>query len=159
MKGENNMKIVIGTDHAGFKEKEKLKVLLKKEKLNIIDIGSFDEKAVDYPTIAFNAVTEYHQIRDILFGVLLCGTGIGMSIAANRYGVRAARCCCMQDVEMAREHNNAEFICLGVRQELKVEDLKEMILKFINHEFSGDERHIRRVKLVNYHYPKGIVAS
>jgi len=72
-----------------------------------------------------------------------------MSMAANTYGVRAARCCCIQDVEMAREHNNAEFICLGTRQELKVIDLKEMILKFISHEFLGDERHIRRIKLIN----------
>jgi len=142
------MKIVIGSDHAGFKEKEELKILLKKEKIIVVDIGSFDEKAVDYPTIALSAVKEYNQTRNILFGVLLCGTGIGMSMAANTYGVRAARCCCMQDVEMAREHNNAEFICLGVRQELKIENLKNMILKFINHKFSKDERHIRRIELI-----------
>lgn len=141
------MKIVIGADHAGYEVKKELKYLLKKEGIVIIDVGSFDEKSVDYPSIASQAVMEY-QISNANFGVLLCGTGIGMSMAVNNCGVRAARCCCMEDVKMAREHNDAEFLCLGVRQKLKVNDLKEMILEFVNHKFSGDERHIRRIKLI-----------
>ena len=142
------MKIVIGADHAGFKEKEELMSLLDKEGISTIDMGLYDKDPIDYPLVASHTVTGY-KIGGIDFGVLLCGTGIGMSMAANSYGVRAARCCCMEDVKMAREHNDAEFLCLGVRQGLTVNDLKEMIVEFVNHEFSGDERHVRRIELIN----------
>jgi len=141
------MKIVIGADHAGYEVKKELKILLAKENIDVIDVGSFDEKSVDYPTIALDAVTKYKSSY-IHFGILLCGTGIGMSMAANAYGIRAARCCCMEDVRLAREHNNAEFLCLGVRQGLKVNDLKEMIIKFIYSKFSNDVRHARRIILM-----------
>jgi len=141
------MKIVIGADHAGYEVKKELVELLKKENIDVIDVGSFDEKPVDYPTIALYAVTKY-KLSYIDFGILLCGTGIGMSMAANAYGIRAARCCCMEDVKMAREHNNAEFLCLGVRQKLKVDDIKKMVTKFIYSKFSNDVRHTRRIILM-----------
>ena len=142
------MKIVIGSDHAGYYEKKELIALLKAKGVEIIDVGCFSDASVDYPKIVSDAITEYQKSKAD-FGILLCGTGIGMSMAANKFGIRAARCCSHEDVKMSREHNDAKFLCMGVRQELKVSDLYLLILEFINCEFSNDERHIRRINLID----------
>src|SRR3989338_6998179 len=106
--------IVIGSDHAGFKLKEKLKDFLTKNDYIVIDVGTNNEKSADYPDYAVKVGEKISDTDN--FGVLVCGSGIGMSIAANKVpGVRAALCRDELDAEMSRKHNDANIVCLGER--------------------------------------------
>jgi len=141
--------IYIGSDHAGYKEKESLREYLKTQGYQLIDLGCFNEDSCDYPDIADEVgekVSETQGARGILF----CGTGIGMSIAANKLkGVRAALCNDEAAAEMARRHNDANVITMGARV-TGMEEQKKIATKFLTTEFEGSkkggERHLRRVK-------------
>ncbi|MDD3725743.1 MAG: ribose 5-phosphate isomerase B [Candidatus Ratteibacteria bacterium] len=140
------MKIGLGSDHAGFDLKGFLKTELKKDGYEVIDYGTKIKKSVDYPDFA-EKLARGIQNKEIEMGVLICGTGIGMSIVANKFkGIRAARCCTIQDACLARQHNDANVITLGGRllgQELAL----EMVKVFLETPFLKG-RHLKRVKKI-----------
>ncbi|RPI47510.1 MAG: ribose 5-phosphate isomerase B [Chloroflexi bacterium] len=109
------MKIALGSDHAGFELKEDLRVRLAGLKIEVLDLGAKDESPVDYPDIGAS-VAEKVSRGEVERGVLICGSGIGMSIGANRFpGVRAALCHDVYTSRMSREHNDANLLVLGGR--------------------------------------------
>ena len=139
-------KILIASDHAGFKLKEAIKKHLSKKKLTIIDLGSFDLMKVDYPDYA-HKLSKKINLNKKLTGVLICGTGTGMEMTANRYkNVRAALCYNQKSAELSRLHNNANIITLGSRLTKKNVALK-CINTFLNTKFEGG-RHTRRIKKI-----------
>ena len=140
------MKIVIGSDHGGFELKTKLINLLKEEEYDIRDFGTHSKESCDYPMIGFEvakAVGDNKADR----GILICKTGVGMAIIANKvHGVRAAAC---YDVEMARssrEHNDCNVIVLAANY-TDLKKSKEMLKAWFTAEHLGD-RHARRVKQI-----------
>ena len=141
-----NMKVVIGCDHGGFELKEVLSAHLKDKGFDVVDVGTYDTNSVDYPDIAQKACEEVISGR-CEWGVLICGTGIGISIAANRYhGIRAALLYDDFVAEMAKKHNNANVIVFGGRT-MKTQDVIRRIDIFNQNEFEGG-RHIRRIEKI-----------
>ena len=140
------MKIGIGSDHAGFDMKNFIKKELEKEGYELIDYGTYIKKSVDYPDFA-SKVAEGIMKKEIEKGILICGTGIGMSIAANKFkGIRAARCCSIYDAVLARQHNDANILTLGAR--LIAKELAWEITKtFLETPFLKG-RHLRRVNKI-----------
>lgn len=139
--------IYIGSDHAGFQMKGKLKEYLGKE-YEVTDLGCFSEESCDYPEIA-REVGEKVLENEGAFGIVLCGSGIGMSMAVNKLqGIRGALICSEKMAEMTRRHNNANVLSLAAR-ELSWEEVKAITDKFLNTEFDAEERHIRRVEKLN----------
>ena len=140
-----NMKIGIANDHRGFELKQKLTIFLESMGYTIIDYGTNSSKSVDYPLYAFK-VGEAIKDKQIDFGILICGTGIGMSIACNKVkNVRCARVCSNDDAYYARLHNNSNVIAISEG----LENYEEIIMTFLNTEFSKEEKHNRRVDLIN----------
>lgn len=139
--------IAIGSDHAGFELKELLKSHLKKHFYNVLDFGTFNIDSVDYPDFAYpTAEAVASQVSD--YGILICGSGIGVSIVANKVkGIRAALCCNQEMAKMARMHNNANIICLGARA-ISADDATKIIDTFFATEFEGG-RHIARVNKIH----------
>ncbi len=140
------MKIAIGADHAGFELKEKIKQRLLQEGYEVHDKGTHSTDSVDYPDFA-RLVGEEIAKKEAEFGVLVCGSGIGMSIAANKVpGVRAAHVTNMYEAQMAREHNNANVVTVGARV-LDEWTAIQAIEKFLHTAFAGG-RHERRVQKI-----------
>ena len=139
----NIMKIAIGSDHAGFELKEKIKVFLDARGTLWEDYGTDSENAVDYPDTAFPlAQAVVRGAFDL--GILVCGTGIGMSIAANKVrGIRAALCLSPEMAEMARRHNDANILTLGGRI-LSPKAAMDIVETWLSAAFEGG-RHARRV--------------
>jgi ribose 5-phosphate isomerase B len=137
------MKIVLGSDHAGFELKEDLRSYLAEMKIDALDLGTYSEDSVDYPDVAVK-VAEKVARGEVERGLLICGTGIGMSIVANRFaGVRAALCHDLYTARISREHNNANILTLGGR--LIGKGLAREILRvWLETEFQGG-RHERRL--------------
>ncbi|MBM3985085.1 MAG: ribose 5-phosphate isomerase B [Planctomycetes bacterium] len=137
------MKIALGADHAGVQVKQRLAELLRREGHEVADLGTQGEASVDYPDFA-QAVARAVAGGAAERGLLVCGTGIGMSIAANKVpGVRAAKCNDPYEARMARAHNDANVLCLGARvTDASVMD--EMLREFLATPFEGG-RHARRV--------------
>ncbi len=137
------MKVSIGCDRAGIQLKNFIIENLKNE-FDFIDLGTNSEEAVDYPDYAKKVVKTILG-KEVDFGILICGTGIGMSITANRfYGIRASLCHNSLEAKLTREHNNANILCLGARiigQETALENVKV----FLNTKFSNEKRHIIRI--------------
>ena len=141
----NLKKIVIASDHAGFKLKEVIKKSFFKKKIKFIDLGTQNLSSVDYPHYAHNLSKKMKN--DFKFGILICGSGVGMNMAANRHKhIRAALCYSVKSSKLSRQHNNANVITLGARLIKKNLALK-CISAFINTDFIGG-RHIRRVKKI-----------
>ena len=140
------MNIAIGADHRGFVLKNSLKKWLKLKGYKVIDVGTDDPNSTDYPDYAFG-VAKLVSNGNAELGILICGTGIGMSITANKVrGVRAARVCTEKDAEIARRHNNANVLCFGA--EIVDEALAQrMIAAWMENEFEGG-RHERRVEKI-----------
>jgi ribose 5-phosphate isomerase B len=143
------MKIAIGSDHRGYPLKEELKKFFNDDKIGFTDFGTDSEASVDYPDFAKlvgNAVLS----DECKYGVLICGSGIGVSIAANKVkGIRAVNANNNNLAEMARKHNDANVICFG-SDFIDIEKAKRFFEIFINTEFEGGERHNRRIsKLEN----------
>ncbi len=137
------MKIVIAADHGGFEMKELIKRWLDVNGHDITDVGCFSIDSVDYPDFAEKAVSLILK-GECQMGILICGTGIGMSIAANRYrSIRAANCSNVFTARMSREHNNANILCLGARV-LEVDTAVEMVRVWLETSFSGG-RHQERI--------------
>lgn len=140
--------IGIGSDHGGYELKEKIKAYLKEKGFALKDFGTFDGEAVDYPDIA-EIVCKSITSAECEWGILFCGTGVGISMSANKIkGIRAAHVTDSYSAKMAKEHNNANVICMGGRI-TGYEIAREIVEAFINAEFAGG-RHERRVnKIMN----------
>ena len=139
-------KILIASDHAGFKLKEIIKKHLSKKELIIVDLGSFNLVKVDYPDYA-HKLSKRINLNKKLTGILVCGSGIGMGMTANRYkNVRAALCYNQRSAKLARSHNNANVITFGSRLTKKNIVLK-CIKIFLNTKFEGG-RHAKRINKI-----------
>ncbi len=137
------MKIVVAADHGGLELKELIKSSLVTFGYEVEDVGCYSKDAVDYPEFAEKAVSLILK-NECQMGILICGTGIGMSIAANRYrSIRAANCSSVYTARMSREHNNANVLCLGARV-LETDTAVEMARVWLETHFSGG-RHQRRI--------------
>lgn len=136
--------IFLASDHAGFELKNSLVKFLQTNGINAQDLGTSDTQRVDYPDYAF-AVAQKVKETPRACGILVCGSGIGMSIAANRVeGIRAALCSESLSAKLARAHNDANVLCLGGRL-IGQTMAQEIVEVFLNAEFEG-ERHSGRVK-------------
>jgi len=139
------VKIAIGSDHGGFALKEVILPLLKNLGHQIQDLGCHDTTSVDYPALA-DAVCEQVRKKDADCGILICGTGIGMSMAANKKeGIRAALCSDHYTACMSREHNDANVLCLGERV-TGPGVAEEIVTAWLATSFAGG-RHLRRIEL------------
>jgi ribose 5-phosphate isomerase B len=140
------MKISLGSDHAGFELKEDLRGYLAEQKAEVIDLGVYNEEPVDYPDIGASVAQKVSR-GEVDRGVLICGSGIGMSIVANRFpGVRAALCHDLYTARISREHNDANLLILGGR--LIGKGLAREILKvWLETGFQGG-RHQRRLEKI-----------
>lgn len=137
-------KIAIGSDHAGFEAKEKAKSELTALGVEVLDKGSHSLDSVDYPDFGA-AVARAVASGEVERGVLVCGSGIGVSIAANKIpGARAALCWNEETARLAREHNDANVICFGSRF-IKPEQAARMVRIFLETDFAGG-RHTQRVE-------------
>lgn len=141
------MKIALGADHGGYELKEKIKKhLSENEDIKVLDMGTYNTDSVDYPKyghIVARSVVE----KEVDFGILICGTGIGISIAANKIsGVRAALCTNTTMARLTRQHNDANILALGARITGDVLAL-DIVDEFLKTVFEGG-RHIRRVEAI-----------
>ena len=137
------MKIAIGSDHGGFEYKEFIKEYLKDKDFEVIDVGTFSDESCDYPVIA-KELTRKIVSSEVKKGILICGTGIGMSIAANKVkGIRAALCGDVSSARLTREHNNSNVLCLGARIIGKVTAI-DIVDIWLKTEFLGG-RHQKRI--------------
>ncbi len=138
------MKIAIGADHGGFALKESIKQYYEKKGLILSDLGTFSEESCDYPIIADKMAAEINS-GNADMGILICGTGIGISIAANRHkGIRAALLYDEKVAALAREHNDANVAVFGARIQNQNSVLHYLDI-FFNTNFSNGERHCRRI--------------
>ncbi len=141
------MNIAIGSDHGGWEIKERIKKYLEKEGFEFRDFGTGNSSSCDYPDFGLpvaEAVARGEKTR----GILICTTGIGMSITANKVpGVRAAPCNNVETARLSREHNDANVLVLAAKTVGK-EKLEDIIQIWLNTGFTGDERHVRRLKKV-----------
>ncbi len=140
------MKIVIGSDHGGYELKLEIIKHLTERGFEVKDIGCDSPASCDYPIYAKAAAKEI-QSGDAELGILICGTGIGMSMAANKEdGIRAALCHDVFSAKATREHNDANILCMGAR--VIGPGLAELVVDtFLDTPFSNDERHVRRISL------------
>ena len=140
------MKISIGSDHAGFEIKEMIISLLKRLKHDVLDLGTNSIDSVDYPVYGLK-VGESIKNKIVDMGVVVCGSGIGISIAANKIsGVRAALCTSVEHAILSRKHNNANVLALGARL-TDEKNIKEIVIKWLNTSFEGG-RHQKRINLI-----------
>ena len=146
MKKIFSKKICIASDHAGYKLKEKIKDYLLKKGISVIDLGSFTIDSVDYPDYAKKVANRVVR-RKSDTGILICGSGTGMAIAANKFkGVRAAQCYSTSSTILSRQHNDSNIICLGSRM-LKYKDAVKYVTHFLNTKFEKG-RHLKRVNKI-----------
>jgi ribose 5-phosphate isomerase B len=140
--------IAIGSDHAGFAYKERLRILLDELKIPFKDFGTTSSSSVDYPDFA-HEVSAAVSNGTFEKGILICGTGIGMSIVANKHkGIRAAVCESVKSAQLAREHNDANILCFGER--ISTWDTATAMVKvFLSTPFSGGERHSCRIQKIH----------
>jgi ribose 5-phosphate isomerase B len=142
------MNISIAADHAGLKLKNQITELFFNSDYLFNDIGTYNTKPCDYPIFAQLVVNDIlNSVSE--FGILICGSGIGMSIVSNKYcGIRAALCHDELSAQLAREHNNANILCLGSRF-IKEDKVYNIVKTFLDSQFSFEERHQKRVNIMN----------
>ena len=139
-------KIFISSDHAGFKLKEDIKSHLSKKKLTFQDLGPFNDDRVDYPDYAHKVARKVKANKSNV-GILVCGSGMGMNIAANRHkNIRAAQCFNLKSTKLSRLHNDANIITLGSRLLTKKLAIN-CVNTFLNTKFEGG-RHSKRIKKI-----------
>ena len=139
-------KIFISSDHAGFKLKEDIKYFLKKKKYSIIDLGPNNDNRVDYPDYA-HSVAKKVKINKNYMGILVCGSGMGMNITANRHkNIRATQCYNVKSTKLSRLHNDANIITLGSRL-LSKKNALNCVSIFLKTKFEGG-RHSKRIKKI-----------
>lgn len=141
------MNIIVANDHAGFGLKEKVKNWLKEANYTVEDIGTHSEDSVDYPDFAHKLAESVETGKSDL-GILICGSGNGVAMAANKHkGVRAALAWLPEIASLARQHNNANVLCLPARF-LTEEEAKATLFSYLNAEFEGG-RHAKRVDKIS----------
>lgn len=142
-----NMKLVIGSDHAGLALKQHLRMFLEEHEFQIVDVGTYSETPVDYPDLAEktgSAIINNEAAR----GVLICGSGVGASVAANKIkGIRAGLCHDTYSAHQGVEHDAINILVLGSRV-IGMELAKELVKAFLAAEFTGEERHRRRLEKI-----------
>jgi len=139
-------KIFISSDHAGYKLKEEIKSHLLKKKISFVDIGPHNDNRVDYPDFAHKVARRVKANKNNI-GILVCGSGMGMNIAANRHkNIRAAQCFNLKSTKLSRLHNDANIITLGSRLLSKKLALS-CVIAFLNTKFEGG-RHLKRIKKI-----------
>ena len=139
-------KIFISSDHAGFKLKEAIKIFLNKKRYRFTDLGPKNDDKVDYPDYA-HKVAKKVKINKNHVGILVCGSGMGMNIAANRHkNIRAAQCFNLKSTKLSRLHNDANIITLGSRL-LSKKNVMSLVNIFLNTKFEGG-RHTKRIKKI-----------
>jgi len=143
----NKTKVALGADHAGYELKEHLKDILNESSYETVDFGTNSDQSVDYPDYV-------HPLADSIekgeqdIGILVCGSGNGVAMAANKHkNIRAALCWTNEVAELARKHNNANVLCLPSRQ-ISKEDAEKILLAFLNTSFEGG-RHVNRVQKIS----------
>lgn len=140
--------IAVGSDHAGFSLKQEIKKYLEENNIEYKDYGTFDEKSCDYPDFAEKTCKAVAG-GECTLGILVCGTGVGMSIAANKVkGIRAACCSDYFSAKYTRLHNDANVLCIGARV-LGAGLACELVDVFLNTPFSGGENHKRRIAKIS----------
>lgn len=139
------MKIGIASDHRGYNLKKQILEYLTEKGYDVEDYGTYSEDSVDYPIYAFK-VGEAIKNLEINLGILICGTGIGMSIACNKVrNVRCAKVSNLEEAVLCREHNNANVIALSEN----VANPFEIVLAFVSTDFSNLDKHLKRVEMIN----------
>ena len=139
-------KIFISSDHAGYKLKEAIKLHLSKNKLSFLDMGPHSDGRVDYPDFAHKVARQVKTNKNNV-GILVCGSGMGMNIAANRHkNIRAAQCFNLKSTKLSRLHNDANIITLGSRL-LKKKNVLNFVNVFLNTKFEGG-RHTKRIRKI-----------
>ena len=139
-------KVALASDHAGFKLKEKIKNFLIKKGKKVLDLGTNSTSSVDYPDFAHRLSSKMKK-NNKQFGILVCGSGIGMDMAANRHkNIRAALCYSVKSARLSRQHTNANVMAIGARLTKKNIALK-CVNTFIKTNFEGG-RHLRRIKKI-----------
>jgi ribose 5-phosphate isomerase B len=142
-----NRSIAIGCDHAGFELKQGIKLILEDQGYVVIDKGCFSVDSVDYPDFA-HAVATGVLAGEVEFGILLCGSGNGINMTANKHkGIRAALCWKSEIAELARKHNDANILVLPARF-IEFDEAKSCVEVFLNQEFEGG-RHQKRIDKMN----------
>ena len=143
------MKIGFASDHRGYALKEKLISELKKENYEIIDYGTYSEESTDYPDYAFLLGKNVVE-KNVDFGVAICGSGIGISIACNKVkGIRCAKVTTKEEAEVTRLDNNSNIVAFG--EQTPLEEAFQIVINFISTPFSQEEKHHRRVdKITEY---------
>jgi len=139
-------KVSLASDHAGFNLKERIKKFLIKKKIKVIDLGPKNNSSVDYPDYAKKAARNVLSKKSNV-GILVCGSGTGMAMSANKFKkIRAAVCYNKASTRLSRQHNNANIMALGARL-TKRSDAIKLVNIFLNTKFEGG-RHLRRVNKV-----------
>jgi ribose 5-phosphate isomerase B len=142
------MKVIIGSDHAGFKVKEKLKKFLAARKILCEDVGTYSEESVDYPDYAAKVARKVARNKNRR-GILVCGAGIGMVIAANKVrGIRAVAAYDAYSAKMSRLHNDTNVLGLRGRN-FSYEKTKRIVGVWLETPFSGEKRHKRRIAKIS----------
>ena len=138
------MRIALGADHAGVSMKRDLAVLLERAGHDLLDLGTHSDAPVDYPDCAEAVATALRDGRADR-GIIVCGSGAGVAIAANKFpGIRAAVCHDCYSAHQAVEHDDMNVLCLGARV-IGVALAADLVMVFLGASYSGDERHARRV--------------
>ena len=140
--------ILLGSDHRGFNLKLLLREhLINKHNYDVMDVGTHNTDSCDYPSTARSLCKEL--VNQVIKGILICGSGFGMSISANRkMGVHAVTCRTVDEVEVARQHGDVNVLCIGSDFTSDVETIR-IIDTFLNTKFSGEERHLKRIKMID----------
>lgn len=150
------MKIALGSDHAGFDVKGEIAEFVKSLGHEIEDLGTYSKEACDYPDTA-RAVAEAVAGKKVDRGLLICGSGLGASIAANKVpGARAGNCSDTYSAHQGVEHDDMNILVFGARV-IGIEVAKELVKAFLNAKFTGEDRHVRRlnkVLAIEEHYSK-----
>lgn len=140
------MKIFIGSDHAAFDAKSELVDYLRNKNFEVVDLGPDSSERCNYPDFATSVAKKV--VLEKSMGILLCGSGIGVSMVANRYaGIRAALCRTVEEAKLSREHNDSNILCFGARIS-SMEEMKRMVDVWPETEFGGG-RHEERIALFN----------
>lgn len=140
------LKVALGADHGGFELKNKIAEYLRDNNIEFKDFGTFSSDSCDYPIIAKEIAIEVSK-NNFNRGILVCGSGIGMAITANKIkGIRAALCWNLSTAESARTHNDSNILCLGQRQ-LENDLAVDMVKKWLKTDFEGG-RHKKRVDMI-----------
>ena len=139
-------KVILASDHAGFKLKEEIKKFLIKKRKKVLDLGTKNTSSVDYPDYA-HLLSKKMKKSENQFGILICGSGTGMSMAANKHkNIRAALCYDTKSAKLSRQHNNANVMTLGARL-IKKNIAFKCVSTFLKTDFKGG-RHLRRIKKI-----------